>query len=64
MTELSIVGRWSEHRDRLLETYKLTWLEDDDEPPRSPVTLKGNRKGQARRTRARSSRPRRRRRPR
>jgi integrase len=47
MTELSIVGRWSEHRDRLLETYKLTWLEDDDEPQRSPVTKLGHRKGQA-----------------
>jgi integrase len=47
MTELSVVGRWTEHRDRLLEEYKLTWLyEDDPKPSGSPVTLKGNRKGE------------------
>lgn len=47
MTEISFVGTWSEHCDRLLEEYKLTWLYEDEKPARSPVTLKGNRKGQA-----------------
>src|SRR4051794_20873840 len=48
MTSLSLIGRWEEVDDDILERYELTWLEDDDdEPARSPVTLKGNRKGQA-----------------
>lgn len=47
MTEFSVVGRWTDHRDRLLEQYELTWLYEDDQPSKSRITLKGNRKGQA-----------------
>lgn len=47
MTELTIIGRWSEHRDRLLERYELTWLYEDDPAPKgSPIIRNGYRKGQ------------------
>lgn len=46
MTEFSVVGRWVDHRDYLLERYVLTWLLDNAAPTGSPITMKGYRKGQ------------------